>query len=474
MHRRILIFLLVVAGYIPAIAQEQPNDSIVKPHPWQALGGVIVVNGIIHGFNRYVKNEPFAQTTLNSIKDNFHSKWIWDNDKFYMNELGHPYQGGLYFNAARSKGLSFVQSIPYTIVGSLMWEYLGETEPPSINDVLTTSFSGPLLGEVTHRMSLFLIDESERGIRRFAREAAAALVNPVGGFNRLVSGRMWKVRSDGHPMRQTDDDYFALSIGDRYVADASRSSDGAHQFYINFDMEYGKLADDEPHHTPFDYFSIDGTFAFGKKQHYMVDLSINGRICSTPLMNGRHVKGDIGLFQFFQFEDTHLQGEPRGVFPYSEVVSLGPALTLAFPTIAPHLSTRHFVAPRAIGLGTTESDYYDVYNRQYNMGCGYGISSNNKITWKDVMELQLDANYMHLYTWKGYEPDELSNTSQNAMGDYSNTHLLKLSTKVRATICHPWKIVFSASYYRRSTNYRYYSSHITDSYELRGGIEWHL
>ena len=77
-------------------------------------------------------------------------------------------------------------------------------------------------------------------------------------------------------------------------------------------------------------------------------------------------------------------------------------------------------------------------------------------------------------TWKGYEPDELSTSNQNAMGDYSNTHLLKLSTQVRATLRHPWKIVFGASYYRRSTNYKYYSSHMTDSYELRGGIEWHL
>ena len=82
MRRRILTFLLMVTIIIPTIAQEQPNDSIVKPHPWQALGGVIAINGVIHGFNRFVKDEPFAKTTLNSIKDNFHSKWVWDNDKF--------------------------------------------------------------------------------------------------------------------------------------------------------------------------------------------------------------------------------------------------------------------------------------------------------------------------------------------------------------------------------------------------------
>ena len=62
-----------------------------------------------------------------------------DNDQFSTNLFAHPYHGNLYFNAARSNGLTFWESAPYAFAGSLMWEIAAEVEPPAINDLMATT-----------------------------------------------------------------------------------------------------------------------------------------------------------------------------------------------------------------------------------------------------------------------------------------------------------------------------------------------
>ena len=52
-------------------------------------------------------------------------------------------------------------------------EFLGETEPPAINDVLATLMGGMAIGEMTHRLSHTMLDDRERDITHFLREAAA-------------------------------------------------------------------------------------------------------------------------------------------------------------------------------------------------------------------------------------------------------------------------------------------------------------
>lgn len=486
MRKRLTAALMALATTLFAGAQPTPRDSasvldtivvdtLQQPkYFWQAVGEVTILNGIIHALNRYAMNEPYAQTTLKSIRHNFHKGYIWDNDNFYTNEMGHPYQGNLYFNAARSCGLNFWQSAPYALVGSVMWEYLGETEQPSINDILTTAIAGPLMGEVTHRMSQFFIDDSERGIRRIAREAAATLFNPVEGFHRLVSGRMWKVRPESSPTHDANSDYFRLSVGDRYIANADNMGNGQHQAFLNFVMECGETPDDEPHSAPYDYFAVDGTFAIGKGQHMVSDLSMTGRICSTPVHTGQSMKSELGLYQYFYYNDLRLPDDFRGAFPFGEAISFGPAFTLSIPRLAPHMTLRQHLYAHGIGLGTAESDYYNVHERQYNMGSGYGVSSQSRLTWESMGSMLFDAYYTHLYTWKGYEPHDMKEPGLSILGDRSDARLLRLSMQLRARLYQQWSLALGASFFHRHTHYKYHPAHSADSYELRAGLEWQL
>ena len=86
-------------------------DSILalplKKHPWLAAGAVTALNTSVQLYNRYLKHEDFAQTTMHTVHNNLRTGFVWDNDMFIMNMFAHPYHGNLYFNVARSNGMNF-------------------------------------------------------------------------------------------------------------------------------------------------------------------------------------------------------------------------------------------------------------------------------------------------------------------------------------------------------------------------------
>lgn len=86
------------------------------------------------------------------FKEAFQKPPVIDGDKWYINYLGHPYQGAYYYNAYRSQGAKFWQAGLFCIGHSLMWEYLVESgfERPSVQDLIVTPIAGSLLGELFH------------------------------------------------------------------------------------------------------------------------------------------------------------------------------------------------------------------------------------------------------------------------------------------------------------------------------------
>ena len=88
----------------------------------------------------------------------------------------------MYFNFARSAGLSFWESLGYTFAGSAVWEIAGETTPPSKNDQINTGIGGAFFGESLYRMASLVLEQGEG--RRFWREVSAAAISPAMAFNR--------------------------------------------------------------------------------------------------------------------------------------------------------------------------------------------------------------------------------------------------------------------------------------------------
>jgi hypothetical protein len=467
-----------------------PADSLMAPglaqkHPWWALGQVTGVNAFVHFFDRIITNQDFAQTTLHTWGENFKNGFVWDNDVFSTNLFMHPYHGNLYFNSARSQGLSFWESAPYAMIGSLQWEFLGEIEPPALNDLIATTFGGICIGEITNRVSRIILDDSKQGWPRFWRELGATIFNPMGTLKRLATGDAWTVRSNHYRYHDYNRNPVEISIsaGDRYVADNGELFKGEHNPYINFSMRYGDPINEGDHNAPYDFFETELVVGLSTNQPILNQVHLMGRLWSTPMIQRKNIRAEFGVYQHFDYFDSKPVKDGSELTPYriSEAAAFGPGAIIQMPEVGmlSHLEQRIFV--NGILLGGTKSDYYNVIDRDYNMGSGYSVKTKTLMELRHFGRFTLNAHYYRIYTWKGYDPEtdftkltEHDMLHLNSQGDKGNAALLVLNPVAEFDIAKNWSVELSGAYYARHTHYKYYDDVKAKTFEVRLGVNVHL
>ena len=471
---------------VKRIEDKTPADSLMalglgKKHPWWALAQVTGVNAFVHCFDRFALNADFAQTTLNSWGENFKNGFVWDNDQFSTNLFMHPYHGNLYFNSARSQGLNFWESAPFAMIGSLEWEFLGEIEPPAINDLIATTFGGICIGEITNRISRIFLDDSKRGWPRFWRELGATIFNPMGQLKRFATGDAWTVRNNHYRYHDYNRNpvEVSISVGDRYLADDGSFFKGEHNPYVDFSMQYGDPVNEDEHNAPFDFFETQLVFGLSNNQPILNQIHLLGRLWSTPMIERKHIKAEFGLYQHFDYFDSKPVKDGSDQTPYriSEAAAFGPGAIIQMPEVGAlsHLEQRVFA--NFILLGGTKSDYYSFIDRDYNMGSGFSIKTKTHMELRHFGRFILNAHYYRIFTWKGYEQKDLSTIDPlhlNSQGDKGNAALLVINPKTEFDISHNWSIELSGSYFARRTHYKYYDDVKCNTFEVRLGLTMHM
>lgn len=457
-----------------------------KKHPWWALAEVTGINVGVQLFDRYVTREDFAQTTLRTIRQNFERGMVWDNDYFHMNMFMHPYHGNLYFNAARTNGLTYWESAPYALFGSAMWEFFGEADPPAINDIFATTYGGMAIGEMTHRLSRTVLDDRARGFRRFLREAAAAIINPIQGLHRIISGDAWRVKSSHyryHDFRQIPIDA-SVSIGWRYLADDGALFRGVHAPFVNLTLTYGTSVDGESHKTPYDFFDIETSIAFGGGQPLVNTLSIVGRLWSTPILDKKDMAGEFGIYQHYNYYNSKPVEDGSELTPYrlSEVAAFGPGFIVSLPKMGALSKMEQRIFVSGILLGGTKSDYFNVIERDYNMGSGFSVKSKTQLDFGRTARFVLNTKFFRLYTWKGYKKEDLDNGFANipdlrylnVQGDRSHASLFVINPLMEMHLAKQWSITLSGAFYVRSTHYDFYDNVKAKTFETMVGVTCRL
>ncbi len=456
----------------------QRGDSLCAwpygKHWGRAILETVGINVMVQLFDRWVLNEPFAQTTIRSIHNNFKTGTVWDNDYFITNMFAHPYHGNLYYNSARSNGLSFWESAPFALGGSLMWEFCGETEPPALNDLMATTAGGIAIGEVTHRLSDVVLDDSKQGWSRFFSEALATLINPVKGFNRIITGEAWRVRHNHnkHYDRNRFPLNFIVSAGGYYVADNGAIFRGEACPIIALMARYGNSIVDEDTNSPYDFFQMEANFTLSGNQPFVNRIHLLGRLWGTPIFRHRDgLKADFGIFQYFNYLDSQPVKDGTNLTPYriSEAASFGPGIIIQMPGKGRLKSIEQRVLLGGIILGGTKSDYFNVIERNYNMGSGFSAKTNTTVAVKGIGRVVADISYYGLFSWKGYEcytRQELKEFFNgirdlhyiNVQGDKSRAFLLVVNPKLEVDLGKNFAVGTSFTYYFRRTHY---SSHPT-------------
>ena len=435
-------------------------------------------NIMLFCFDRFVISESFSHVTLNVIKDNFKTGFVWDNDAFYTDLLSHPYNGSMYFNMARANGLPYYESMAYNAFGSLTWEMFGENEPPAIQDWFSTTFGGACIGEVSHRVSLLFLDDQTHGFPRFIREGAAMILNPVAGIHRLIRGESTMTRHRHHLYH----DYDAtpvdchVSLGGWYLADNSRLSHGHVYPYLHLNITYGDPTEGKIN-KPFDYFQADMALAYADHKLLVNTIRILGNLFMSPANEKKKVISRFGLFQHFNYfnSDPVKEGGSLTSYRLSEALGLGPGWLLQFSGREPSAKVEQQFYADAVIMGGVKSDYYRVAVRDYNMGSGFSLKTRTQVTYSNVCKFELNFDYFRLFTWKGWEQRNLTKISlvkYNIQGDKSNAEMIILTPTLFINLKKQLGIELSGSYFFRHTCYSYHDDAYIRDYELRIGLSW--
>lgn len=203
-----------------------------------------------------IRKENYTHLTWQSTRYNLSlNHWAWDNDPFTTNEFGHPFHGSLFYNAFRSNGYGFWESVPAAFAGSYLWETFAENQPPAPNDFINTGFGGITLGEMTHRLANKILDNQSRGGQRQVREICALLINPMNGLSRIIDGRWGRVYGSSLE-HDSSNVYTEFDLGARRFK--VNHGDGGFSAYGHLKLLYGTPF--ENYRTPFSTIYINAEF----------------------------------------------------------------------------------------------------------------------------------------------------------------------------------------------------------------------
>ena len=117
---------------------------------------------------------------------------VRDTDEWYINYIGHPYFGGVYYVAARSSGYNQWNSFIYSfLMSTFVYEYGVEAmcEVPSIQDIIVTPVGGWLYGELAYRGKMNILANGSKVLgSQLLGSAALWLLDPVGELSQLLNG----------------------------------------------------------------------------------------------------------------------------------------------------------------------------------------------------------------------------------------------------------------------------------------------
>ena len=256
---------------------------------------IIGFDFLLNRINHATSGSHDYDVTFASIRRNLRSTWAVDDDPFHINQLGHPYQGSMYYGFARSAGLSFWESMGYTFAGSIGWELFGENTRPSINDQIASGVGGGFLGESLFRMASLVLEHGHGGPWR---EAVATAISPSTGYNRLVYGK----RFDTIFASRNPDYYSRLQLGLMGTAQHEQGLSTLtrrNEAQVNFSMEYGLPGKDGYRYLrPFDYFAFEAT---GSSANVFETVMTRGLLYGTDYSAGKRYRGVWGLYGSYDY-----------------------------------------------------------------------------------------------------------------------------------------------------------------------------
>ena len=207
-----------------------------------------------------------------------------------------------------------------------------------------------------------------------------------------------------------------------------------------------------------------------------------GRLWGTSIADTKKFEADFGLFQHFNFYNSEAVKDGSDLIPYriSEAASVGPGLMYRFPHLQERMNLEQRIFLSGILLGGSLSDYLYIQERDYNMGSGFSAKIQTNMDIKKVGYMNIDANYFHIFTWKGYNREEWIGKEgfeldyTNAQGDPGNTRMMAFNANFGLYLSQHLSLDLRGSYFWRHAHYRDFDDVDARTFELRAGLTYKL
>ena len=423
-----------------------------RPAPkrfWLAAAEVGILEFLPWAQDRFVNDEDYAHISVESIRRNLDTGFKFDNDKFTTNQIGHAVAGGLYFNAARTNGFSFWESAPFVLAGSAFWEFFGETQGPSFNDLVNTTLGGMTLGEASYRLSQALLDDRARGGARVAREALAGLVNPTQLLTRLFTGQAWAVGAgrgaDVEPSRLVTE----LDAGGRHFVSSDATNPDQALFSAN--IRYGDPFE-RAVSRPFDYFDL-GVDLSAPSFALLTRVEIRGLLGGWDLdpgaTAGRHV---VGVFIDFDYttNDARVFSSQTFRFGLLSMRPLGKGVELRAEALGA-------VAPLAAVQNDHPEASSGLVGRTYDYGPGAAVFTAVRLRRRELDLLTLTYSVFWTHTSNGVA---------------RNTSIQSFASEARIPVAGALSAGGSWSWGKRVATYDEYDTARVETTEWRAFLSW--
>jgi len=302
-NKKIFLFILLF-GFLCSNIYPLDLSDIFDRYKTPLLE-VSFLNGGLCSINKYVGNREWADIGTATIKNNIQSGFTWDNDGFPCNMIDHPYHGAQYYTIARSSGLNYLDSFIITTFGSLQWEYIMETNQPSLNDFMITTSGGAVLGEYFYRFSKYLMNRGDRGLKKYFYNILSFTVSPFTFLNeKLFIKKDYKETS----IRKSDNWEFSFDIGWSMLKNTQNNVSDL--LNISFNSEYKNR--DSSNFSAFDVMEF-------KFSLFKAEDKLHKRI----ILNSKLVDKEIDRFGSFGLWTSYKYNEVIENYRYSGI-GIGP------------------------------------------------------------------------------------------------------------------------------------------------------
>jgi hypothetical protein len=302
---------------IPAPARVVDSLHVQSGEPHHVLAaaevlGVLAINSIASRIlfpNDMEDGIKVYSATFKSTWNHLQTeRWVYDIDPFNTNQFQHPYQGATMYGVVRSSGHSFWTSLVYSNIGEFVWKMAGETDPPSINDMITTGQAGSMLGEALYRMADLIVRDSGGTGMNTMHEIGLALVSPPSFLNHHLLGSRYRAHlPDSLPAI-----FWQLRFGatiDALTKDVTTPTSlvANRDAEVDFHIAYGLPGRaGYTYNRPFDYFDFQGSVLPSSGANFVENIMVRGLLAGQKTEDTDNQRGIWGFYGSYDYISPHL------------------------------------------------------------------------------------------------------------------------------------------------------------------------